>query len=67
MRWSHPSLEGRAPEFSVDATRVLKGSVVIAWRRGGSVLSPAGDVIGVAASSAEAMLMAIRHLEAPRF
>lgn len=66
MRWSHTSLEGRAPEYSVEAGRVLKGRVVIAWVRSGEVRLPGGDLIGTAASPADAMLMAIRHHEAPR-
>lgn len=69
MAWTHKSLE-RAPEYSGDGRRVLKGSVVVAWlrRRAGriEVVAVGGPVIGYATSGAEAMLMAIRHEEAAR-
>lgn len=65
-------LRPRPPEFSVTRTRVLKGRVVIAWlrpasRRGGvEVWKVGGGKIGRASTPAEAMLMAARHMEAPR-
>lgn len=70
---THESLH-RPAEYSVDRNRVLKGSTVIAWlrRRGApvghriEVVAVGGPVIGLASSPAEAMLMAVRHREAPR-
>lgn len=58
------------PAYSVDATRVVKGCVVVAWlrrRRGRiEVVQVGGPLIGIADSPAEAMLMAIGNEERRR-
>ena len=74
MNWSHPSLDGPPPEFSVNCDsiggRVLKGRTVIAWlvRHGDRIriATPNARLIGWATSNADAMLMAIRDQESPR-
>jgi hypothetical protein len=68
--WTHPSLD-RGATHSVDGDRVLKGRVIVAYlhplRSGGfRVATPDGARIGDASSRAQAMLMAVRHGEAPR-
>ena len=67
-----PSIS-RPPEYRVDRTWVLKGSTVIARLRRNAknpalldVLAVGGAVIGTVESQAQALLMAIRHQEAPR-
>jgi hypothetical protein len=70
INWSHPSLDGPPPTYSVGGGRVLKGRCIIAYLHpaDGQQLyvtraTKSPSLIGTASSQAEAMLMAIRDHE----
>lgn len=63
--WSHPSLKGPRPEYSVAGGMVKKGDLILAFlkpRRNGtfSVTAPGGKRLGTVSTPAEAMVMLVR-------
>lgn len=63
MKWTHPSLEGRPPEYTIRNGIVMKGATMIAWTKlvgKNLMVYRDGDLIGIADCNAAAMLMAIR-------
>lgn len=70
MNWSHPSID-RPAEYSISNGRVLKGRTILAYAiasKSGllTLRAPDGRFIGTAESPAQAMLMAVRDVEARR-